>query len=235
MPFHWSKQSILWFLNASTYTGFHHALAQVLLPYLEPDDTMCDIGCGLGRLDLELAPHVAQLTALDIDSQVVGILDRDAQSRNLSRLQVRCADAAHLTEHFDILLMSFFGKSGSGIQDYLRLCSKKLIRIVNVENSSSLYPERYRRTKKDTVSVIHKELAELELRFCLEIASIEFGQPLRSQQEAEQFILHHAPKAGKEEVLTFLQEHLTQTGREDFPFYLPNRKEIGIFIIDRRE
>jgi len=77
MLFGWDEQTIRWFLDASAYTDFHQTLARKITPYLDPGDTLCDLGCGLGRLDLELAPHVMCLTAVDIDETGRLIVKKD--------------------------------------------------------------------------------------------------------------------------------------------------------------
>ena len=80
----------------------------------------------------------------------------------------------------------------------------------------------------------HNVLAK-KLKYSLELDSIEFGQPLRSQRDAELFVLQNAPKADAEEISNFLDKNLVSTRRDDFPLYLPNKKELGIFIINAEE
>ena len=230
MRFLWSRHSIRWFLEASAYSDFHRNLAERIKPYLRPDDTLCDAGCGLGRLDLELAPYVSSLTAIDTDSNVISELQKDAAQLGLKNLQALCGDAAALTGCFDLVLMSFFGKTG--MSAYYPLCRRKLIRIVNAVNQSKLYPNQQRHTQKDTISSVKQELTAKGSGFDLVVDKFEFGQPLRSWQEGELFISHHAPKASPQEISNFLHDNAVSTGRDDFPYYLPNHKEIGIFIID---
>ena len=69
MAFTWTPKQIDWYEKASSYGSFHRQLASFLVPFLQPDDTVCDWGCGLGKLSLELAPYVARLTCVDRDSQ----------------------------------------------------------------------------------------------------------------------------------------------------------------------
>ena len=64
---------------------------------------------------------------------------------------------------------------------------------------------------------------------------MEFGQPLISLRDAEKYVLKNAPEATEEEVSDFLIENIVRTEREDFPYYLPYTKELGIFIIDRED
>jgi SAM-dependent methyltransferase len=219
-----------WFLDASSYTGFHKALARKIIPHLKADDTLCDAGCGLGRLGIELAPYVKELTAVDVNEEVIAAVRRDADAAGLRDLHTKIIDAELLTERFDVVLMSFFGESN--FSHILKLCRRKLIRIVSASNSSSLYPERYRCTVKSTVPGVEDELRSMGIDFSLELHSIEFGQPLRSRQSAERFILNNAPEATGKEVADFLGINLVNTGRDDFPFYLPAIKELGIFTID---
>ncbi|MCL2679212.1 MAG: class I SAM-dependent methyltransferase [Dehalococcoidia bacterium] len=230
MNFLWSDQSIRWFLDASSYTGFHKELAGKIAPYLEPSDTLGDIGCGLGRIDLELAPHVTSLTAIDINEVVIAQLQYDANRLELHNLHARCADVTALADVFDVVIMSFFGKSVTE-SEYRQFCRRRAIRIVNAENSGHLYPDNHRQTSKDTAPMVQYELEKQGYRYQFLTHTIEFGQPLRSWQDAEQFVLYNAPKITAEESCTFLQENATQTGRSDFPIYIPNPKDIGIFVI----
>lgn len=231
MRFSWDEQTIRWFVDAGAYTNFHKALAQKIIPHLELGDRLCDAGCGLGRLDLELAPYVSKLAAVDLNENAVGVLRADAEALGLYNLQAEVRDADTLTEIFDVVLLSFFGQSN--MLDYLRLCRRKLIRIVSADNKSGLYPERYRCNLKDTVPIVCGELDAQGLAYRLELYSIEFGQPLKSRQDAKLYILKNAPEASDEEISDFLNDRIMHTGRDDFPLYLPNQKELGIFTIDK--
>ena len=230
--FEWDEQNIRWFLDASAYTGFHKTLAAIIAPYLVPGGTLCDAGCGLGRIDLELAPSVAELTAVDICDNATGVLRRDAEATGKSNIHVVCGDALSLTDTFDVVLMSFFGKSA--ISDFLRLSRVRVIRVVSAENKSKLYPQIHRLHVKDTVPVVQENLTSQGIGFKLEQHTIEFGQPLRSMSDAESYILGNAPQASRREVNGFLDEHLDHTGCDDFPYYLPNKKSLGVFVIDTK-
>jgi SAM-dependent methyltransferase len=227
----WDEKSSERFIEASVYTGFHKSLAQKIIPHLEPGDTLCDVGCGLGRLDFELAPHVSEIQAIDVSEYAIEALRQDAERARVKNLHARCGDADELVGMFDIILMSLYGKADT--PELLGHCRRKLIRIVGAGKKSGLYPERYRREEKNAVPVIHEELTALGLKFCLELCAIEFGQPLRTLPDAAQFVLSNAPGAGQEEIDNFLNENLERTGRADFPFYLPYSKELGIFVIDK--
>jgi SAM-dependent methyltransferase len=231
MQFTWEDQSIRWFIDASEYTGFHKTLAQMLLPYLKSDDSVCDMGCGLGRLDLELAPYVSDFTSIDLSSQCIDILSADAAKRGLTNLNARVQDASEPGQDFDIIIMTFFGQSG--MAQYLKRTRRKIIRVVSATNSSGLFPERHRSKGKTLVADVQDELARESINYTLKLDSIEFGQPLSSESDAKKYILKNAPDASDDEVTEFFKEKVSHTGRQDFPFYLPHMKEFGIFLIDK--
>lgn len=226
----WGEETIRWFIDAGAYTGFHKALAKLILPHLEPGDTLCDAGCGVGRLDLELAPFVTSITAVDVSENAIDILRRDAETLGIGNLRTENCDAETLEGTFDVVLLSFFGQTD--MKGFLKLCRRRLIRIADAGYSSGLYPARHREHVKETVPVVAARLEAAGVGFRLETAELEFGQPLRSMRDAEAYVLNNASKAGTGEVSMFLEANLERTGRDDFPFYLPSKKEVGIFIID---
>lgn len=231
MCFTWTDQSIKWFLTASRYTGFHKKLAQYILPSLTNDMSICDFGCGLGRLDIELAPFVKKIYAIDISQDVIDVLRQDIKVLSLNNVLPRCANADSLNETCDVGIMSFFGKSVRDMLYYRGLCNKHLIRIVNMQNTSTLYPTRHRKAVKNTAIQVTQELKQSNMAFEFIDTFIEFGQPLRSQEDAVAYVKSNAPNATLEEIYEFLETHVKDTGRLDYPLYLPNLKHLGIFII----
>ena len=228
----WDEQSCTRFLDASVYTGFHKKLAQKILPFLEPGDTLCDIGCGLGRLDLELAPFVSGILAVDVSEYAIKMLETGIRDSGVENIRTHCGDAMELTPGFDVIVMSMYGKSD--ILKILGRCRRRFIKIVSASKKSGLYPERHRREVKNLVPVEKAGLESLGIDYMLDLCSIEFGQPLRTWQDAEAFVLSNAPEADSGEINAFLDENIKRTGREDFPLYLPYQKELGIFVVDAR-
>ena len=226
----WDDQTSERFIDASAYTGFHKALAQKLLPYVAREYTVCDIGCGLGRLDIELSPYVSEIMALDISEYALSMLKRDAGRAGANNISIHRGEAEALEGCYDIVLMSLFGETDT--QEILRHCKRSFIRIVSASTKSGLYPERHRREVKNAVPVVSRQLNALGIDFRVEYCSFEFGQPLKTRQDAEQFVLSNAPEATAGEIVDFLDANMERTGRGDFPFYLPYQKELGIFVID---
>lgn len=232
MAFEWSEDRIGFFLDAGNYGDFHDRLAGALLPWLSPRDSLLDLGCGLGFVDLALAPHLAGVTALDAEPAVIESLAARAEAAGHTNLRALCADAGSLDERFDVVFMSFFGCGAEEMKRYAAMARRRLIRVVNVENRGNLYPERYRRTKKNLAEDVAAELGEAGLPYEMLRRSWEFGQPLRSRERGLAYLRDLAPGAPDDELLAFLDERAAPTGRADFPLYLPNEKEIAIFLIE---
>ena len=70
--FRWTDDMIRYMADAGRQTDFHRRLTAELLPYLSPQDRVCDAGCGLGFLSLALAPHVRHVTAADCGAVTTG-------------------------------------------------------------------------------------------------------------------------------------------------------------------
>lgn len=232
MAFVWTKQRIDWYLDASRYGGFHQRLADTIRPYLLPQDRLCDLGCGLGRLDLVLAPAVRHITCVDTDETVLASLRQEAKANGIANLSALCADVRDMRDVFDVAIMAFFGHPPGMMMDCLRLTSRALIRIANVHaNGASLQPGGHSK-KRETARDIAALLDGAGRKYRLLLDTFEFGQPLRSQEDAADFLRCNTPAIPEEELRAFLAETLVATGRADFPFYLPGKKELGIFIID---
>lgn len=232
MAFVWTKQRIDWYLDASRYGDFHQKLADTIRPYLLPGDRLCDLGCGLGWLDLALVPAVDHITCVDTDEAVLANLRQNAAEAGIANLAAICGDARDIREVFDVALMVFFGHPPQMMLDCLKLAARALIRVANANsNGASLQPSGHSK-KRETVPDIAALLDTAGCAYTLIRDTFEFGQPLRSEEDAAAFVRCNSPVITERELQAFLATNLTSTCRCDFPFYLPGRKELGIFIID---
>lgn len=232
MKFGWTQQSINWFIAASSYTQFHKKLAGYLLPQFNNTTTVQDFGCGLGRLDLALAPYVKSIVGYDISQPAIDCFNDAVKEEQLQNVTPLCEDAEQTTAQTQVGIMSFFGKSKKDMGFYRNRCTQKLIRISNLQNSSTLYPPAYRNIVKDTVQTVEEELKAHGFQFSHQVVELEFGQPLRSWQDAEAFIKLHAPDCTQADAKAFLEQHIQSINNVEYPLYLPNQKSIGIFTID---
>jgi SAM-dependent methyltransferase len=76
-----------------------------------PNSRVLSIGCGIGDLELLLAPHVADVTGVDLSPTAIAEANRAAHARNLRNVRFfegAWQDAPLTGESFDLVLAIFF-------------------------------------------------------------------------------------------------------------------------------
>lgn len=232
MAFEWTEQRIRWYWNAAQYTGFHHQLAQKIKPLLTPQDTVCDLGCGLGCLDFELASMVKHITCIDVDTTVLGHLQDYSVRTGIHNLTVLCQNAHEVHSRYDVVLMAFFGTPAKLMLHAISLSSRLLIRIINADDANGFFPHKGTRCKRETVLDVRKALDSHKYRYRYLEEELDFGQPFCSCQDAINFLSDRNPSQTAAEITHYLSKTLQATGNPNFPFYLPKSKKLGIFIVD---
>lgn len=226
---YWYEDMVRFMRDASEYGSYNQTLLQKMQPFLTPDLHICDAGSGLGYLSLALAPHVRQVTAVEKHPQAAAVLEENCCSRGISNVHSLCADIeeAGSAEPYDAMVFCFFGQ----IHQTLRLAKQQcrgrvFIFTRNYRNhrfSAGTLP-----TGWEGFPELQDVLRELKIPARKDTFSVEHGQPLRNLQDARSFFELYSKDRDKT-VLTdeFLLSKLTLTGREDFPYYLPHKREVA--------
>ena len=232
MSFVWSQQRIHWYLRASDYGNFHQTLAQQLSPFLRAEDSICDFGCGLGRLDLLLVAHVARITGVDTDATVLSLLSQEAEKRAITNLSVCCVDALHYTEFCDVAIMCFFGTPVELMLSCAHKARRALIRVLNLVPDVPALVNKNKNKQRETLVEIEAALQKERIAYRLYPFAIEFGQPLVDWSEAEAYVQYDHPDIPLTEVRLFLQKHLCATYHSQFPWYLLRYKRLALLVAD---
>ncbi len=228
MSFIWNQKKIRWFQEADIYTGFSKNVARLLAPKLAGYTTLCDIGCGLGLIDLELSQSILSITGIDISPEAIEALNKNIAERGITNVLPLLLDFKEIEGNWDVILISFFGYRH--LEQFLDRC-RKLIVVVGKNNQSELYPEQYRKSPKYTAAQLEQDLEQKGIPYTLTEAAFDFGQPLVSLEDAEEFVRIQAPEITAEDLASFLDLRLVETGAAKYPFLLPRLKSIGIFEI----
>lgn len=228
MNFDWNPQTIRWYEEANAYSGFFRNVAELIAPMLQGYSTLCDIGCGLGLLDLELSPSIGSITCIDINPGALEALRKNIEVRKISNIESRLMDCRDLKGEWDVICVSFFGSRE--IEEFLPHC-RKLIAVVGKRQQTELYPEKYRKFLKNTAENVEEALKEKGMDYVLTEAAFEFGQPFPSRVDAENFVQTHCPAISPEDLRIFLAESLRETGESQFPLVIPRLKSFGVFEI----
>ena len=233
--FFWSEETLRWYQSAAAYGNYHAELAKLVAPAFRDCKTVCDLGCGTGLLSLALLRRLPRITALDRDTDALSALS--AQAGEQPGLSIRQADAMALSpeDRWDGLLLSFFGRiSVDGhFRYFMEHCNRTLVCIVNTSVKSSFSATGVSSMKKEYSDQVERFLTERGIPYTRQDAALEFGQPLNDLEDARRFIRHYSPPGcavTDDEGLVRQLERLP-----DGRWYLPHRKKIGIFVINKEE
>lgn len=232
MKFDWNEGTIRRYIEANEYTGFFKNVAQIIKPKLKGFSSLCDIGCGLGLLDLELHHSIKQTTCTDINQTALTTLQRIIDEKNIDNITTQIMDSNNIEGQWDIILVSFFG--ARELQNFLPHC-KKLIAIVHGDKKGKLSPPKCHTSKKMSVSDVEENLKAEGIHYSLSHHAFEFGQPLTSMEDAKEYIKDHTSNITTESLDLYLSQKIKKTGEEKYPFYIPHMKKMGIFEIQGEE
>lgn len=230
----WNEQSVRWFHNASEYTGYNKKLAGLLLRHISRRESLCDIGCGAGLIDFELAPHIGHITCVDISPEAIRAVEEHARRRGADNISAVCMDASGLEGEWDTVLALFHGGQNV-IPRYLRLAREQLILAAHGTLQGNFSPSGHKVIKCFDVHGVKAYLDEEGIRYSLQELTLEYGQPLTGLADAEAFVTAYSTPMAPSVLDAYLREHLVETGDEKFPYYLPNQKKLGLFVIPREQ
>nr|WP_308741926.1 class I SAM-dependent methyltransferase [uncultured Anaerocolumna sp.] len=229
MNFNWNLDTIRWYQEANNYTGYFKNLASFIVPKLKGYSTLCDIGCGLGLIDIELCKYIENITCIDINEEAIKTLENSIKDKNISNISPRLINCDDMKENWDVIFLSFFGSRN--LKNFLPYC-KKLIAVVGSKNQTGLFPEKYRSFHKNTFHNVEEILKKEGITYGLTEVSFEFGQPLHSIEDAKNFVrTHSCNNITDEDLELFLSQRLIETGEKLYPYFIPRMKSVGIFDI----
>ncbi len=227
MEFNWNSDTIRRYRAANEYTGFYKKIAALIAPKIQGYSTFCDIGCGLGLVDLELSPSIERITCVDINAEAIAALRESIKEQEITNIAPCLMDYRDIRTSWDVIYLSFFGSRQ--LIEFLPRC-KKLFAVVNGTNSEHFYLKKYRKFAKRTVTDVRSDLESHKIPYDLTELSLEFGQPLQSLADALDFLKSYSPLISQEE-MTDIFSRLILTQDERYPLFLPHEKTIGLFEI----
>ncbi|MBQ6431794.1 MAG: methyltransferase domain-containing protein [Oscillospiraceae bacterium] len=221
----WSADAVAFMRDASEYGSFYARLRVTLLPYLSKDDTICDAGCGLGYLAQAIAGDCRRIVAVDRAEAA----DKAMRERDLPcNMEPICADVFSLTERFDMLLCSYFGRSAEILRLRERLAPKRTIVIQRScaahRFSIGVAEERHGWQGMEAI------LTERGIPYEKKEIALEFGQPFRTLSDAVRFFELYN-KSGAAVTEQAVAARLTPLNDAQYAYYLPQTREMNIYIL----
>ena len=232
MMYRWEPDMIRYMRDASENSSYNRELVAELLPWLNQEMRVCDAGCGLGYLSMELARHVGHVTAVDINADAL----QDLREKAISNVTVRCGDIGALQpdQPYDAMVFCFFG----GIEEILRLAKEQCggsVFVISRNYTTHRFSVGDYPTGNYGFSRAKMVLSEKGIPFEEKALQLEFGQPFRSLEDARRFFELYSRDENKRLITDeFLKEKLVEQPGE-FPWYLPHLRNIGFLRFDAQD
>jgi SAM-dependent methyltransferase len=224
-----------YFRLAIEYTAFYKKLAVLIDPYLHPSWDLADVGCGSGEIDLELAPSVNSITAIDINKEALAKLDSRIDdltshgNNSAGKIVTMRAGAYTLADKmWDVFLLCFYMVPQLNLIELIAKARERVIIITHEHRAEGRFeplPEYYRSLFDE--DVLEDLIKSLGYNYKKEQAILPFGQPFKSIEDIH-YYLENLPEIQR----LSIEDRITHTGRHDFPYYLPNNFNVGIFVVD---
>ena len=233
----WQADMIRFMTDASEYGDYYRQLTEKMQPWLSADMHICDAGSGLGYLSLALAPHVRQVTAVERHPDAAAVLTNNCLNRGIGNVVSRCGSIEEVlpSGKYDAMVFCFFGRIRQTLELAKQQCRGDVFVFTrNYRNhrfSAGSLP-----TGWDGYPEFRTLLEQLKIPFQLETIAPEFGQPFRSLKEAWLFYELYSNDRDRS-LLTeeFLRDKLIETGRGDFPFSAPHKRQIAFLHFSTKD
>lgn len=230
----WKPQMIRFMNDASENSHYHRDLAKMICRYLPTDAHVCDAGCGLGHLSLELAEYCRQISAVDIAPQALGVLKKKLASPHYANISVIEGDINEKSpgKRFDAMVFCLFESTYEALKAAKAQCSGKVI-IIKKNMEAHRFSLGNKPLEHDTLVKAQAYLHRLDIRFKYETFALEMGQPLRSIEDAVLFFRTYSRDDEPESITEKdIIGRIIRRPCEEFPYYVPSLNRLGMIVLD---
>lgn len=227
--YQWSEDMVRFMHHASEYGDYNERLADWMRPHLHEHDRVCDAGCGLGYLSLALAPYVEQVTAVDRNSDALRVLRENCRNLGVENIESCCGDLFTLSPEtpYDAMVFCFFGRMEE-IAAIAKAQCRGTVFAFKKNYATHRFSVGQHPAGNDSFTVAKDWLTVHGVPFTVQDAELELGQPFTSWDDARQFFEIYSRDEDKSVITdAFLREKLVETGRTDFPLYMPHKRSVG--------
>jgi len=232
--FRWNDEMVRLMADASERTDYYVNLARRMEGYFPEARRVCDAGCGIGYLACALAERVPEVTAVDCSPEAYRALCALVRRRGLKNVTPLLGDAAALAPGipYDAMVFSFFGQLREILAIARAQCRGTVV-IVKKNYRQHRFSLGRVPLSDETADDAADALLRAGIAFSREDDEPEMGQPLRSLDVAALFFRLYSRDEGPDPVTPeAVRARLTQTGDAEFPYYLPQKKAVGLLRID---
>ncbi len=221
----WSRDTVRFMTDASRYGSYHRDLAQALLPYLPTQGHVCDAGCGLGHLALELSCFCREVTAVDASFAALEALLQGPRPENL---HVHHGDIFDMAGQYDAMIFCYFGKAEEILSLGTQQCRGNVI-VVRRDCNQHRFSTTPVTRKSHSINDLTQHLQNMGIPYTSQNLSLELGQPFRNFEDALCFfrLYNKSDDPVEEEAL---RRKLIHIEHGEFSLYYPNRRDMELII-----
>lgn len=226
----WYEDMVRFMRDASEYGSYNQSLAKRLAPALNREMTVCDAGCGLGYLSLELAKLAGQVVSVDKNPSALAVLEENCRSRGIQNIAPRLGDVRQVPPEkaYDAMVFCFFGSIDEILTTAKAQCRGQVF-IITRTYTHHRFSVGTHPTGKYGYQNTLQTLEQLDIPFEEETFNLEFGQPFRSFDDARKFYETYSHDEDKSAITdSFLWSKLVKTGDACFPLYMPHRRSLAL-------
>ena len=226
----WYKDMVRFMRDASEYGMYNQELAKIVGPQLTKQTHVCDAGCGLGYLSLDLAPYVGRVTSVERNPDAVEVLEDNCRRFGISNITSRCGAIQDVIpeEKYDAMVFCFFGGIHGILETAKRQCCGTVF-IITRNYTSHRFSVGSHPTGSYGYKRSQEVLKELEIPYEEKLFDLEFGQPFRSMEDARKFFELYSKDDDKSDITDeFLRSKVQENDDAHFPFYMPHRRNLAV-------
>ncbi|MDO5018605.1 MAG: class I SAM-dependent methyltransferase [Lagierella massiliensis] len=236
MSFFWKPELINFMKDASEYGEYNKIIVDEIKDWIHPNYNICEAGCGLGYLSLELRNFVNSVTAVDINEEVLEILKKNCIKEKVSNIRIENCDTrkslpkTSFDKSYDALVSCMYGGVENAVKIAKREGISRVISVVSTTGRHSLSRKTEEKPSKFEVGIEY--LNKVGLKYECKTKSIEFGQPLRSQRDAEIFLTMYGGESTGPISKSYIDSKVRINNSKEYPLYIPIQRERGFFYIE---
>ena len=231
--YQWTPEMVRFLEDAAGRTEYYRRLAEALGRLLPREAQVCDVGCGLGHLAEALCPRFVRVTAVDCSSLAIDAFQSRLAGRQPENLSILRADAFALPEtlRFDAMVFCYFGSLPEVLRVARKHCTGSVV-IIRRDYARHRFDLGDHPRRRATAEETADALRGLGVACRRETLGLEFGQPLRSREDALGFFRLYLRDPAQEVRWETVAPKLIETGDPAFPYYYPQSKNVSILRFD---
>jgi len=225
----WRPDMIRLMRDAAEREPFYEALAAEMARRLPAGAHVCDAGCGLGYLALQLARRGFPVTAVDLSADALSVLRENCAAEGLP-VRILHGDIHVLAQDapYDAMAFCLFG----GLDQILHLAACQCcgdVLIAARDYDTHRFTPGARRCRRESLADMTRTLREKGIPFGVKKMSLSFGQPFKSIEDARLFFTLYSH--GEPVTEAFMDSRIVKTQDAEYPYYMPHTRDIGLVHI----